>query len=355
MPGVDTASYQGNPNWKLAAQAGVTFAYIKASEGNAGSYSTLDAQYLGARAAGIPVGLYHYGKPSLSPEANADALASQAIRLGAVANHLPLCLDLEEGSGNLGNWAKAFVARLRARTGASMVMVYSGGSFFQSQIGEAWMDPQIALWIAHYGRPPGQPAYLSPRVAIHQYASDGKIAGINASVDLDYMIWPMSRLLGGASAAAPSTSTTAKKASRAMTIYLPPTPMPADPKSDPRTWASIDYPVAIPPVGGWLGDAAFTFLCNSFYAGDRGTGQWPMVDGFLRMAHWSSPPDDPNSPQGKMTPVIPDLAFDPNGKKGYNMRRFYSYCSPKAPTYTTGLIINYAAPNGASLTIERSG
>jgi hypothetical protein len=139
-------------------------------------------------------GLYHYAQPTLTPEANADAFSVQVNRLGAVPGHLPPCLDLEIGTGDLSGWAQRFVARLRANTGCVRVVVYSSTSFFRNQITETWMDGNIALWIAHPGQPPGQPGYLTPRVAIHQY-STGQVAGVAGAVDLDYMIWPMSTLV----------------------------------------------------------------------------------------------------------------------------------------------------------------
>lgn len=203
--GIDVSRWQGSPDWAKVARAGVKFAYIKASEGDSPVYSTVDNQYRGAWGAGLVAGLYHYAKPNLSAEANADAFAQQVNRLGAVAGHLPPCLDLEEGTGHLSGWAKRFVDRLRARTGCRSVMVYSGASFFRDQIGESWMDDAIYLWIAHYGRPPGQPGYLSSRVSIHQYSASGQIDGIAGDVDLNQAIWPMSRLI--VSASTPPTKT----------------------------------------------------------------------------------------------------------------------------------------------------
>lgn len=209
--GIDTASYQGVPDWNAVKGAGISFAYVKASEGASSYYPTLDQQFGGARAAGVAVGVYHYAKPALSPEANADAFAAQIKRVGALApGCLPPCLDLEEGSGDLSGWAKRFVDRLRQQTGARRVMVYSGASFFQTRIGEAWMDADVAVWIAHYGRTPGQPAYLTPRVALHQFASDGQITGINGNVDRNFAIWTLDKIVGapGPSGSPSSPSTT---------------------------------------------------------------------------------------------------------------------------------------------------
>lgn len=197
VAGIDVASWQGSPDWRKVAAAGVGFVYIKASEGASSSYPSLNSHYSGARAAGLAVGLYHYARVSKSPEANADSFAAQINRLGAVAGHLPPCLDLEEGSGNLAGWADAFIRRLRLKTGCKKVMLYTGTSFFNTHLGEGWMDNDVSLWIAHYGKPPGKPGYMSPRVSMHQYSQTGQVAGIAGPVDLDVAIWPLEKLIVG--------------------------------------------------------------------------------------------------------------------------------------------------------------
>lgn len=196
--GIDVSRWQGSPDWPRVAASGIRFAYVKASEGDEPVYSTVDSQHRGALSAGLAVGLYHYARPNRTPEANADAFAAQVNRLGAIAGHLPPCLDLEEGTGqHLSGWAKRFIDRLRARTNCHSVMVYSGAVFFRDNIGESWMDDAISLWIAHYGRPPGQPGYLTSRVSMHQYSATGQVPGIEGNCDLNQTIWPMSRLIVG--------------------------------------------------------------------------------------------------------------------------------------------------------------
>lgn len=255
--GIDTASWQGQPDWNRAAGAGLSFVYVKSSEGSSTSYSTLDQQYQGARAAGLAVGLYHYARPNESPEINADALAFQVNRLAAVGGHLPPCLDLEEGSGDLSGWTRRFVARLRAQTGCTRVMVYSGASFFQTNIGEGWMDDDIAVWIAHYGVTPGRPRYLTPRVAIHQYSSTGQVPGIAGNVDMNQAIWPLERIVGDE-----------EDVNLSVTQLLPP-------------GQGMEVPVIVPPFEA---DQAVLRMCTGwddatiyalYFVRDRGPGLSP--------------------------------------------------------------------------------
>ena len=193
--GVDTSSWQGTPDFGAVASSGHQFVYIKASNNTNSNYPTTEAQFESATAAGLSVGLYHYADPSVgSAHEQADVFASVLERYDAIQGHLPPALDLEVGTGHLGGWAKAFLDRLRSVSAARRVMVYSSVSFFTDQIGESWMDNDVLLWLAHYGRTPGQPGYTSPRVAIHQYSQTGAVAGVAGHCDLNFALMPLHEL-----------------------------------------------------------------------------------------------------------------------------------------------------------------
>jgi lysozyme len=195
--GVDTSRWQGAPDWARVRSSGYQFAYIKASQGDNASYPTAIGQYSAAIANGIVTGLYHYAEPSKSPQSNALAFATQLKRLGALTlDSLPPCLDLEVPGVALNMWAKQFFETLRTECNIQRVMLYTGSSYFQTNLTEQWMDPDILLWIAHYGVPPGQPGYMSPRVVMHQYTRTERIPGIGTG-DANYTMWPLSLIVGG--------------------------------------------------------------------------------------------------------------------------------------------------------------
>jgi lysozyme len=195
--GVDTSRWQGAPDWARVRSSGYQFAYIKASQGDNASYPTAIGQYSAAIANGIVAGLYHYAEANLSPQSNALAFASQLKRLGALtSDNLPPCLDLEVPGVALNMWAQQFFKTLRAECNIQRVMLYTGSAYFKANLTDQWMDPDILLWIAHYGQPPGQPGYMSPRVVMHQYTQTERIPGIGTG-DANYSMWPLSLIVGG--------------------------------------------------------------------------------------------------------------------------------------------------------------
>ncbi len=199
VPGIDVARYQGAPDWAAVQAAGTRFVYIKATEGVGYVSPTLDEQLAGARGAGMVTGLYHHARPDTNdPESDAADFAVQLARLdsGRVGN-LPPCLDLECAGTDLPGWATGFVRAVRAHTGRHDVMVRASASWLAERLRpDDWIDPEVFLWVAHHGAPPGRPGYLSDRVGIHQHTSDGRVAGIDVETGLDVALMDLPVLTG---------------------------------------------------------------------------------------------------------------------------------------------------------------
>lgn len=205
VAGIDVAGHQGAPDWTAVRAAGFRFVYVKATEGVGYVSPTLDQQLAGARGAGMVTGLYHYARPDTNAaEQDAAEFAAQLARLdSARVGDLPPCVDVETGGGDLAKWVATFVDALRGHTGRRTVMVYASASWFTERLAvEQWADPDVVLWVAHHGRPPGQPGYRSERVVLHQHASDGRVDGIDAVTDLNVALTELSTLTGDPDAAA---------------------------------------------------------------------------------------------------------------------------------------------------------
>jgi hypothetical protein len=192
MRGTDVHPYyQRGLNWKAAPD--IHFAWVKVSDGGA-PYSTVqqgvkyvpDTHVAGAKAAGIPVGGYHYAQLRPSPEAQADVLLGEVRRLGATRG-APM-LDLEAPftpDATAKNFGIAFCKRLAAA--GVRPAVYMNASFAATVRPDQWNIPGLVIVIARYGaRPeaPGSGRYVG-RYDVHQYSSTGTLPGSAGLVDLD--------------------------------------------------------------------------------------------------------------------------------------------------------------------------
>lgn len=65
--GTDVSGHQPNIDWVAVKNAGVTFAWTKATEGSTFVNDYFTTQELGAKAAGIYIGAYHFARPSKNP------------------------------------------------------------------------------------------------------------------------------------------------------------------------------------------------------------------------------------------------------------------------------------------------
>lgn len=212
VPGVDVSKQQAQVDWPAVRGAGYAFCYVKATEGVGYVSPTVDAQLAGARGAGLVTGLYHFARPDTnSPQQDASDFAAQLARLNAAGpGNLPPCLDVEKDAPNLGGWIKGFIDAIRGHTGRNEVMVYASSSWLTEKLDpNSWVDPGVMLWVAHYGVPPGEPGFASDRVMLHQYASDGQVAGLAGKTDLDVSMVDLPLLTG---AGAPATSPNAQPA-----------------------------------------------------------------------------------------------------------------------------------------------
>jgi GH25 family lysozyme M1 (1,4-beta-N-acetylmuramidase) len=179
--------YQTVTNYSSVKNAGVTFAWIKATDGfGIASGGAADKEVRGFQSVGIPVGLYHFSQAG-SPESQAAILLSEVRRLGAT-NVVPM-LDMEDNPAGSDkpnipmvqkrDWVARFANYVRAH--GFVPCVYMNNSDAKT-IRPDTIAPDLVIVIARYGL---KPSY-GGRYDVHQYSSSGTIAGIVAGgVDLD--------------------------------------------------------------------------------------------------------------------------------------------------------------------------
>ncbi|WP_258297841.1 GH25 family lysozyme [Paenibacillus peoriae] len=188
--GIDVSRYQGKIDWKAVKADGISFAFIKASQGQRYVDPTFITNAKGAKAAGVLLGAYHFLDATSVDAAKGEArhFADVLDQVGgAKALDLPAVMDYENNPGNLSKTlisavALAFLIELERLTGRKPI-IYTGNAFaanFNASLGG------YPLWIARYSdtRVPSDTVTWK-RWDIWQYSDSGKVVGIKGNVDMN--------------------------------------------------------------------------------------------------------------------------------------------------------------------------
>jgi lysozyme len=183
-------SNQTVTDWDAVHRHGVTFVYVKLSDGGGQPVGGPgDHEVAGARRVGIPVGGYHFVQANPGPQAQADVFLGEVTRLGATG--LVPMLDLEDNppqiaKPNMSDAQKrtfgiAFCEHVAAR--GFRPGVYLNNALAKLIRPDQWDVPGLVIWIARFGHKPDEAA---GRYDIHQFSDAGTVPGIAAkAVDLN--------------------------------------------------------------------------------------------------------------------------------------------------------------------------
>lgn len=187
VKGIDVSYYQGTINWTAVKNDGVTYAFIRVSDGLNTLDSKFSANWSGSRGAGIYHGAYQFFRPSQDPIAQADLLLSK-IGNTIAADDLPPVIDVEATDGKtpaqVAAGVHAWVEHVTQALGRRPI-IYTGKYFWQDNVGDA-DETASPLWHAQYTSAAcPNIADAWPDWAIWQYSSSGSVAGISGNVDMD--------------------------------------------------------------------------------------------------------------------------------------------------------------------------
>ncbi len=200
--GVDVSSYQKDINWQAVRNDGISFAIIRAGYRGYGTGEIAEdpkfyQNLIGARDAGIDIGVYFYSQAITVQEAieEADFVVSRlnAYQAGGLVK-LPIVIDTEFTGTNAGRAdflttqqrtiiVKAFMDRITSY--GYKPMVYSNKSFLELNLDMSQL-PNYEVWLAHYTSkddPLSHPSSYNGPYEIWQYTSEGTVAGISGVVD----------------------------------------------------------------------------------------------------------------------------------------------------------------------------
>lgn len=184
--GIDVSHYQGRIDWhRVARDGGVTYAYIKATEGADLVDNMHTVNLAAARKAGLKVGSYHFYRPKAGVEAQFRNMTSIVIKSG---QDLVPIIDIEDDRGVPEERFIAdlseFLHRVTKHYGKKPLL-YTGQNFYNKHFQGLFHDYQ---WmIAKYQEE--APILLDGSTyAFWQYTAKGRVPGINGNVDRSCMI-----------------------------------------------------------------------------------------------------------------------------------------------------------------------
>lgn len=142
--------------WQSATPAGYDFYIIKASEGVGFKDARLDQHYNAVAEMGKLYGFYHYARPDLGnePEAEADWFLSL---VGQHAGDCLFCLDWEGNSLNYSaDWALRWCERVYQKTSVKPTFYCSEYPISTGKY-RSIADYNVSLWMAQYADEPALP------------------------------------------------------------------------------------------------------------------------------------------------------------------------------------------------------
>lgn len=214
--GIDVSTAQGRIDWQKVAGDGISFAFIKATEGlqtdpnHEARVAFFRANWGRAGQAGMKRGAYHFFQPNHDGHQQADLFLQQIQAVEA--GELPPMVDVEAESGIPFVDRKTFVTRLSdclsnlEDTLGVRPFVYTNTPYWNAHLDGSF--GQYPLWIANYGQDqPTDPVAPAPRpiplphgfedFVLWQFAEFGHVAGISGSgVDMDVFRGTLDELLG---------------------------------------------------------------------------------------------------------------------------------------------------------------
>lgn len=187
--GIDAARFQGRIDWRAARAAGVSFAWLKATEGGDRVDPGIDANMANARAAGVAVGAYHFYYFCRPAAQQAQWFIDQAPRR---PGDLPPALDMEwnHTSPTCRRHPPAAKVRADIRTFTAIVerqygtrpVIYTTPDFYADNDLGALRG--YDFWLRSVAAPPSE-AYPQERWTFWQYTGSGVVPGVGGVVDLN--------------------------------------------------------------------------------------------------------------------------------------------------------------------------
>ena len=185
--GIDVSTWQGDIDWNKVKADGIEFAMLRSSFGKENPSKQTDNKfwqnYNNAKAAGVPVGAYHYSYAKTVEDAKKEADFFLSIVKGCQFEY-PIAFDIEDpsqmylGKDRITDIIMAFCERVQAA--GYYVSLYTNLDWISNRI-DMSRAKAFDVWLAQWS---SKPTY-SGSFGMWQYTSSGSVSGISGNVDMN--------------------------------------------------------------------------------------------------------------------------------------------------------------------------
>lgn len=185
--GIDVSTWQGDIDWNKVKNDGIEFAMLRSSFGKENPDKQTDNKfhqnYKNAKAAGVPIGAYHYSYATTVEDAKKEADFFLSIVKGCQFEY-PVAFDIEDASQmNLGKTRITDIIMTfceRVQAAGYYVSLYTNLDWISNRI-DMSRAKAFDVWLAQWS---SKPTY-SGSFGMWQYTSSGSVSGISGSVDMN--------------------------------------------------------------------------------------------------------------------------------------------------------------------------
>lgn len=181
--GIDVSKWQSKVNWQSVKEAGIAFAFARATYGDTEVDSQFKTNWQAMKEVGIIRGPYHFFVAADDPTAQANLFLETVGSLDSA--DLPPVIDVEADSGtsstlvaDVRTWLDLVEQGLGRRP-----IIYTSPSYWNQYMTDDFGS--YPLWVAEYGGSAPKSVNGWGAWTFWQYSESGNVGGLNPS-DLDY-------------------------------------------------------------------------------------------------------------------------------------------------------------------------
>jgi len=184
--GIDVSHHNGHIDWEEAIDSGISFVFIKVSDGAHFVDIDIEENRKGVRRAKLVHGYYHLFRPGQNP------IEQAALFIENLPNEpqLPMVLDIEisdkyRSSSLLISDIKKWISHVEKHTGRTPI-IYSYLGFMPNYFHQSF--DQHEIWLAQYNPNHQNPTLPNGRQnwTFWQFTQNGIVAGVNGKVDRSF-------------------------------------------------------------------------------------------------------------------------------------------------------------------------